>query len=382
MNRTEVNYAETNDNAIPTRIGKLDNLLGGLRAGELIILASRPEVDKSAFALNVMNNVVMSELVSGLYITASVTSMIAERNLCMIGGDGTFEMIHGLGDYPENLFHIKGKFTDYASLKELFDTIRIYKKNHDVKFVIIDRLSPVLLNIPVKPDQLTEGLKKLADELDITIMMLVSFGRGMEYRNGRAPELKDFKKRSFYVDKSDVLMALTREGYSDVLFEGDGPYDAELTILKNRYGDIGSVELSWFPSTLRFLDRVEKSDDDSSDTAEKSTGDAMADKILGECSKFSSGDIYSDKFSRRQQKALIDGMSEILKILPETERRIITSSFGLDGDKKTYAEIAKENHMSEEDVKRLEVYALRKLRHPRHNRKLKKLVENIAKDGR
>jgi hypothetical protein len=213
-------------------------------------------------------------------------------------------------------------------------------------------------------------------------MMLVSFGRGMEYRNGRAPELKDFKKRSFYVDKSDILMALTREGYSDVLFEGDGPYDAELTILKNRYGDIGSVELSWFPSTLRFLDRVEKSgDDDSSDTAEKSTGDALADKILGECSKFSSGDIYSDKFSRRQQKALIDGMSEILKILPETERRIITSSFGLDGDKKTYAEIAKENYMSEEDVKRLEVYALRKLRHPRHNRKLKKLVENIAKDG-
>jgi len=274
---------------IPTGFTKLDEMLSGLHKGEMIILAARPSMGKTAMALNLAEQVAFGGAIGGaktknekvpvaFFSLEMSKESITNRLLSAKSGvdshkmrTGSFtesdfqKLIRAAGDLGEAKIYIDD--SPNLSVLALRARARRLVRRSEIKCIIIDYLQ--LLTSPsaaresrqVEVSEISRGIKALARELDLPVICLAQLNRGTENRSDNRPKLSDLRESGSIEQDADVVMLLHREAYyhiGDEDWEMDNPDKVNLTeliIAKQRNGPTGVVELDWDNRTTRFKNK-------------------------------------------------------------------------------------------------------------------------------
>lgn len=250
----------------PTGFTELDELTSGLQAGELVIIAARPSMGKTAFALNIAEHVAVDEGIGAFFVSLEQSKLeLVERLLCSrarvdghklrTGRIGRTE-IQSLTEACDVLRPAPLYIDDTPGrdLLQISANARRLMLRHEVRIVIIDYLQLV------EPDNKRENrqeqiaaisrrLKNLARELKVPIIALAQLNRAVEAREGHRPRLADLRESGAIEQDADVVMMLHRD---EVYNPDDSPGVAEVIVAKQRNGPIGSVKLAFLKNFMRF----------------------------------------------------------------------------------------------------------------------------------
>lgn len=253
---------------IPTGFLDLDYKLAGLQPSDLVLVAARPSMGKTAFVLNIAQHVAfkqnltvaifsleMSEvqLVNRLFsLESSVNSgNIRTGNLTDDDWDKLIETAGVVGN--SNLII---DATPGISISELRSKCRKYKMEKDLKLIIIDYLQ--LMSGSGRSSEsrqqeisdISRSLKALARELNVPVVALSQLSRAVEQRPDKRPMLSDLRESGAIEQDADVVMFIYRDDYYNKDTTEAGV--AEIIIAKQRNGPIGTVKLAWLPDYTKF----------------------------------------------------------------------------------------------------------------------------------
>lgn len=269
---------------MPTGISDLDSFMGGLQKSDLIIIAGRPGMGKSAIAANIAYNAANS----GLTVGANSLEMSGEQLATRINSEranipssrirrGDISE-HEFASLAETASKISGipLFIDQTgglSLAQVTSRARRLKRERGLDLLIIDYLQ--LMNGGARykgqrtqeVSEITNGLKALAKELDIPIIALSQLSRQVESRDDKRPQLSDLRESGSIEQDADVVLFVYREEYylknkepregTEEWFKWEGQMraaegKAELIIGKQRHGPTGKVEVQFDAHFTRF----------------------------------------------------------------------------------------------------------------------------------
>ncbi len=258
---------------IPSGFSDLDELTAGFHPSQLIIIAGRPSMGKSTFAMNIAERVAVGEKIPVAVFSLEVSSeMFAQNLLCSHARIDAHKMRRGylsekewprisraVGDLSDAPIFIDD--TPGISLLELRAKARRLKARHDIGLIIIDYLQlmkgPPSENRQQEISAISRGLKALARELNIPVIALSQLSRAPESRESHKPRMSDLRESGSLEQDADVILLLYREEYyrdkkdkerDDDKTEGT----AEIIIAKQRNGPTGSIELAFLKQYLRF----------------------------------------------------------------------------------------------------------------------------------
>lgn len=265
-------------NRVPTGLTDLDDITGGLRAGDLIIVAARPSMGKTALALTAAQNMAADGTPVGMFSMEMSASSLAQRLLSAQSGVsssvmqalalsvGDFERLH---EAAGSIMHEPFYVDDSAALTplRLRAKARRLVAQRGVRCIFIDYLQLMSLGRRVESRQievseLSRQIKALARELNVPVVCLSQLNRGAEYREGHRPRLSDLRDSGSIEQDADVVLLLHRESY---YHKGDSAWaqhnadklnTAELIVAKHRNGPTGTITLNWHASTMRFRDHT------------------------------------------------------------------------------------------------------------------------------
>ncbi|SDY83619.1 replicative DNA helicase [Thermoactinomyces sp. DSM 45892] len=252
----------------PTGYADMDNMLNGLNSGDLMIVAARPAMGKTAFALNIGSNVAVREgkpvVVFSLEMQAGILS---QRLLSMWGNIDsqsirTGKMEEGdwdkLTDAISTLHDAPMKIHDKArSLNQIrANAIKFKRKHGEIGAIIIDYLQLInvegnFANANERISLISRSLKLLAGELDCPIIALSQLSRAVEQRQDKRPMLSDLRDSGSIEQDADVVIFLYRDDYYDE--ESVRKNICEVIISKQRNGPVGSIELLFLKKYGKFL---------------------------------------------------------------------------------------------------------------------------------
>ncbi len=256
----------------------LDDMLGGFKPAELIILAARPSMGKTAFALNILKNMAVDQKKSVALFSLEMSSeQIADRVLSMVSGipmrkiskwqldteDFTI-MGESMEILSETNIFIDDKWsTTIPELKSKIRRLKIEKNTLDL--VIIDYLQLMSWsnswysgNRVQEISEISRWLKELARELEIPIMALSQLSREVEKRVDKKPQLSDLRESGAIEQDADGVIMLHREDYYDPDTDKKGLTD--ICVRKNRNGPVGESELYFEREIMKFTELKSKSD--------------------------------------------------------------------------------------------------------------------------
>lgn len=254
---------------IPTHLVDFDKIINGLGNSNLMILAARPAMGKTALALNIAENVCFkNNLPVGVFSLEMTAEQILHRIICSQSEVESEKIKNGSIEGSEYqrivscVNHIQEKkmiIDDQPSLKitDLRARARRMKEAFDISFLVIDYLqlltgSGNLRSMENRQNEISEisrMLKNLARELTIPILCLSQLSRKVEERQGHRPMMSDLRESGSLEQDSDLVLFLLRREYYDPY---DKPGQAELIIAKNRHGSVGSVNLTFRKEIARF----------------------------------------------------------------------------------------------------------------------------------
>ena len=269
----------------PTGFTLLDEYTCGLQAGELIIVAGRPSMGKTAFGLNVAEHMAIHERPRRpvLFFSLEMSrQQVAQRILCSrarvdshklrrgaISGGDLERLKHTANDLSSSPLFVDD--TTDLSVLELRARARIAWRKHNIRAVFVDYLQ--LMHLPNSESRqqevakISRGLKGLAKDLGIPVIAMAQLNRNPEdkARRGNRPRMSDLRESGAIEQDADVVMLLHRESYyktnqdADAEGSGDGGQHvdsddnkAELIIAKQRNGPTGKVDLHWNRQYTRF----------------------------------------------------------------------------------------------------------------------------------
>jgi replicative DNA helicase len=248
----------------------LDQLTCGLQNGEMIIIAGRPSMGKTALALNIAENLgVVEKIPVGIFSLEMGQQQLAERFLCSVSqvesqlvrkGMLSTEHYSRLVDACGILSAAPIYIDDASTLTplELRAKARRLKSQHGIKCVIVDYLQLMHLGTRIESRQqeittISRYLKALARELNIPVIVLSQLNRSPEGRTGNLPRMSDLRESGSIEQDADVVMLLHREDY---YHSGEKDYSpnstANLIIAKQRNGPTGTVDLMFLNKFTRF----------------------------------------------------------------------------------------------------------------------------------
>lgn len=256
-----------NITGIPTGFLDLDYRTAGLQPSDLILVAARPSMGKTAFVLNIAQNVAFKQnmctaifslemskeqLVNRLFSLESQVNSQSLRTGQL--SDAEWEkLIESAGVIGKSKLIIDD--TPGISIAELRSKCRKYKLEHDLKIIIIDYLQ--LMSGSGRSDSrqqeisdISRSLKALARELHVPVVALSQLSRAVEQRPDHRPMLSDLRESGAIEQDADVVMFIYRDDYYNKDTELKGI--AEIIIAKQRNGPIGTVNLVWLPDYTRF----------------------------------------------------------------------------------------------------------------------------------
>lgn len=273
QNLEEIKEAEKHPGqlpGLPTGFKDLDNATTGLQKSDLIIIAARPSMGKTAFAMNIAMNaalkekkrvaffsVEMSDLAVG-YRFLSMQARVDGKNIRrgMLSSDDWDSLNEAVARFGEAELMLDA--TPGISVMEVRNKCRRMNSEKPLDLIIIDYLQ--IMSSDGKADsrvnevsQMTRNLKQLAREMECPVIVLSQLSRGSVQRDGdKRPMLSDLRDSGSIEQDADVVMFLHREDY----YKKDQPPTniCEVIIAKQRQGETGTVKLTWMPKYQRFAD--------------------------------------------------------------------------------------------------------------------------------
>lgn len=254
-----------------TATGMLDldeKLGGGLRGSELIIVAGRPSMGKTAFSMCIGGNVAQTDGAVLVFSMEMSTKALHQRNIARIGGIHLAHVLDGkrmTDDEWPRLTHAVGVLADLPmfvddtsglSLAEIVSRSRTIKRKHGLKLVIVDYLGLMTGGTEERHDLkiggYSAGLKGLAKHLDVPVIALAQLNRGVENRPNKRPTMADLRDSGAIEQDADVILML----YRDQVYCPDSPDrgTAEIIIGKQRNGETGAVRMAFDGEFQRFAD--------------------------------------------------------------------------------------------------------------------------------
>jgi len=262
---------------VETGFFELDDMLNGLQNGEMIIVAARPSMGKTALAMNVVEHVAAdSRLPCAVFSLEMSKQQLAQRLLCSRGQIDAHKLRKGLLQSHEyaHLANVVGELAKAPiwvddspglTILDLRAKARRLKLQHDIKCIMIDYMQ--LMDNP-GPDsrqqqisEISRGIKAVARELNIPVIALSQLNRASEGRDGHRPRMSDLRESGSIEQDADVIMLLHREDYyrmSEPDFQPDNI--AEIIIAKQRNGPTGTVKLTFLNKATRFENLSAQSD--------------------------------------------------------------------------------------------------------------------------
>lgn len=254
---------------IPTGFIDLDYKLSGLQPSDLVLVAARPSMGKTAFVLNIAQHVAFKkekgvavfslemskeQLVNRLFALESQvdSQMLRTGNL----KDSDWEkLIEGAGIIGRSNLIIDD--TPSISVSELRSKCRKYKLEHNIELVIIDYLQLMMGSAGKRQEsrqqeisEISRSLKALARELNVPVVALSQLSRAVESRPDKRPMLSDLRESGAIEQDADVVMFIYRDEYYNK--DSDKKRQAEIIIAKQRNGPIGTVDLAWLADYTKF----------------------------------------------------------------------------------------------------------------------------------
>ena len=254
---------------IPTGIGLLDNVITGLNRSDLILLAARPGMGKTSFALNIAKHVAMKCKRRIAFFSLEMTKeQLSSRLLSMEALISGTTLRTGKLSQEEwtrliEAGDVLGKTEIYLddtpgiTVPEIKAKLRRLK---NVDLVIIDYLqlmsaSRRIDNRVQEISEITRGLKILAKEFSVPVITLSQLSRASEQRAEHKPQLSDLRDSGSIEQDADIVLFLYREDYYNTKDDGSGGNDknsGECIVAKNRHGETRSVPLHWQGEFMRF----------------------------------------------------------------------------------------------------------------------------------
>lgn len=254
---------------IPTGFIDLDRQTAGLHPSDLVLIAARPSMGKTAFALNVAANAAFrSDMCVAIFSLEMSREQLVSRLFAMesrvdsnsirtgnLSDDDWERLIEGVDIVGNSKLIIDD--TPGISVSELRTKCRKYKLEFGLKMVMIDYLqlmSGSSRRVESRQQEITEisrSLKAIARELDVPVIALSQLNRSAETRSDHRPMLSDLRESGAIEQDADVVMMLFREDYYNK--DTDNPTNiAEVIIAKQRNGPVGTVQLAWLPQFTKF----------------------------------------------------------------------------------------------------------------------------------
>jgi replicative DNA helicase len=252
---------------IPTGFVDFDLCTAGLQPSDLIVIAGRPSMGKSAFAVNIAEYAgVVEKIPTAIFSLEMSKEQLVQRMLCSHAKVDAQKVRTGYlaaSDWPR-LTAAAGKLseapifiddTPAISVMEIRAKARRLKAQHDIQLVIMDymQLMRGVENLESRQQEISEisrSLKALARELNIPVIAISQLSRAVESRTDHRPQLSDLRESGAIEQDADVVVLLLREEYYNPTPDNQGL--AEAIIAKQRNGPVGSVKLVFMKEYTRF----------------------------------------------------------------------------------------------------------------------------------
>lgn len=274
----QIKLAQENQNkfsGVPSGFTDLDNKTSGWQKGNMIVIAARPAMGKTAFVLSMLRNMAIDfnipvamfslemsneQLANRMIVTESEVS----HSKLKIGNltEGDWKNIY---DKTKRLANAQIFLDDTPALSimEFRSKCRRLKEKHQIQCVFLDYLQLMTTNNPASREQevsmISRQLKAVAMELEIPIIALSQLNRSVEMRGGnKRPQLSDLRESGAIEQDADLVMFIHRPEYYKIDQTEDGESTkglAEIIIAKNRHGSVDDVKLEFIPELTKFTDR-------------------------------------------------------------------------------------------------------------------------------
>ena len=260
---------------IPTGFIDLDYKTSGLQPSDLILVAARPSMGKTAFVLNIAQHVAFKQnrtvaifslemskeqLVNRLFSLESYVDAQLLRTGNLKDSDWE-KLIEGAGTIGRSNLIIDD--TPGISISEMRSKCRKYKMEHNLELIIIDYLQLMSGSVGGRNESrqqeisdISRSLKALARELSVPVIALSQLSRAVEQRPDHRPMLSDLRESGAIEQDADVVMFIYRDDYYNK--DTEHVNEAEIIIAKQRNGPIGTVTLTWLPQYTKFANSERK----------------------------------------------------------------------------------------------------------------------------
>ncbi|MBX2866899.1 replicative DNA helicase [Candidatus Kaiserbacteria bacterium] len=257
---------------IPTGFSALDSLLSGFQKSDLIILAARPSMGKTTFALDIARNAAVQFGKSvGIFSLEMSDQQLVDRMLAAeaqvdswklrtgkLSNDQEFEAVQSaMAKLSEAPIHIDDQPGN--NILKMRSSARRLKNEHGLDLLVVDYLqlmSPTTTkasdSMVQQVTEISRSLKILARELDVPVVALSQLSRAVEQRGGK-PRLSDLRDSGSIEQDADVVMFIHREDKMNKDQAADRPNIAEILVEKHRNGPVGHAELYFDEKHVRFL---------------------------------------------------------------------------------------------------------------------------------
>ena len=259
---------------VPTGFKDLDGYLSGLQPSDFVLVAARPSMGKTAFVLNVAENVAIKQGITTAIFSLEMSNVqLVNRMLSLestvdadklrkgrLDSSDWGKLIEGADSIAKS--HLIIDDTPGISISELRSKCRKYKMENDLGLVIIDYLQLMSGsgrrsdNRQQEISDISRALKALARELNVPVVTLSQLSRAVEQRPDHRPMLSDLRESGAIEQDADVVMFLYRDDYYNK--DTDIKGIAEIIIAKQRNGPIGTVKMAWIPEQTRFADLLDR----------------------------------------------------------------------------------------------------------------------------
>ena len=260
---------------LETGLNDYDDLTGGLHGSELVILAARPSMGKTALAMNIVEHVAIDCGHPTLFVSLEMSSLeLGDRLLCSRARVNSHRLRNGQISAEESQTLIRTAaevstaplFIDDSpsrTMTEIAATARRLKRRDGLKLIVIDYLQLIDPDNARDPRQeqvakIARRLKGLARELEVPLICLAQLNRQVEASRDNKPQLSNLRESGAIEQDADVVMFVHREEYYASNDEDRDRVkgEADLLIRKQRNGPVGDVKLTWLHDFTRFTNRA------------------------------------------------------------------------------------------------------------------------------
>ncbi|PAV28466.1 replicative DNA helicase [Virgibacillus profundi] len=275
----QLHHLDGDVTGIPSGFRDLDRITSGFQRNDLIIIAARPSVGKTAFALNVAQSVaVNTDENVAIFSLEMGADQLVQRMLCAEGNIDSQRLRSGqlLADDWSKLTMAMGSLSNAGiyiddspgvRVSEIRSKCRRLKQENGLGMILIDYLQLIQgsansgENRQQEVSEISRSLKGLARELNVPLIALSQLSRGVESRQDKRPMMSDLRESGSIEQDADIVGFLYRDDYYDS--ESEKQNIIEIIISKQRNGPVGNVELAFVKEYNKFVDldhRYQESD--------------------------------------------------------------------------------------------------------------------------